>query len=195
MRPGAKDLLSELLPRVGFEVAPGAPLDPLTLFHRPPRALWLEIGFGGGEHLAALAAAHPDVGFLGVEPFINGVAKLLRAIEAGPLVNVRILKDDARLLLEVLPAASLERAYVLFPDPWPKLRHHKRRIVNGRTLADLARVVRPGGELRLATDDDEIEHLGLRVHFHRTRANRPRELGARAEQELLARLAARVERS
>ena len=141
------------MPRVGFEVAPGTPLDPLTLFHRPPRALWLEIGFGGGEHLAALAAAHPDVGFLGVEPFINGVAKLLRAVEAGPLANVRILKDDARLLLEVLPAASLERAYVLFPDPWPKLRHHKRRIVNGRTLADLARVVRPGGELRLATDD------------------------------------------
>ena len=99
------------MPRVGFEVAPGTPLDPLALFHRPPRALWLEIGFGGGEHLAALAAAHPDVGFLGVEPFINGVAKLLRAVEAGPLANVRILKDDARLLLEVLPAASLERAY------------------------------------------------------------------------------------
>jgi tRNA (guanine-N7-)-methyltransferase len=153
LRPGAKDLLSELLPWVGFEVAPGMPLDPLALFESPPRALWLEIGFGGGEHLAGQAAAHPDVGFLGVEPFINGVAKLLRAIEAEQLVNIRILKDDARLLLEALPAACLERAFVLFPDPWPKLRHHKRRIMNRQTLADLARVVRPGGELRLATDD------------------------------------------
>ena len=92
------------------------PLDPLALFHRPPRALWLEIGFGGGEHLAALAAAHPDVGFLGVEPFINGVAKLLRAVEAGPLANVRILKDDARLLLEVAahgqPGAGLSSCFL-----------------------------------------------------------------------------------
>lgn len=153
LRQGAKDLLSELMPRVGFAVVPGMPLDPLALFGGRSRALWLEIGFGGGEHLAAQAAAHPEVGFLGVEPFINGVAKLLRAVEAGPLANVRILKDDARLLLDALPEASLERAYVLFPDPWPKLRHHKRRIVNGRTLGDLARVIRPGGELRLATDD------------------------------------------
>ena len=144
LRPGARDLLSELLPRVGFEIAPGSRSIRWRCSHRPPRALWLEIGFGGGEHLAALAAAHPDVGFLGVEPFINGVAKLLRAVEAGPLANVRILKDDARLLLEALPAASLERAFVLFPDPWPKLRHHKRRIVNRATAGRS----RPGGPAR-----------------------------------------------
>jgi tRNA (guanine-N7-)-methyltransferase len=105
--------------------------------------------------LAAQAAAHPAIGFLGVEPFVNGVAKLLRAVEAGGLRNVRVLKDDARVLLEALPDGCLERAFILFPDPWPKLRHHKRRIVNPGTLADLARVIRPGGELRLATDDPD----------------------------------------
>ena len=130
-----------------------AGLDPALLFEPGPRAVWLEIGFGGGEHLATLAALHPDVGFLGVEPFINGVAKLLRAVETQSLANVRVLRDDARLLLKALPDASVERAFVLFPDPWPKLRHQKRRIVNPETVADLARVVRPGGELRLATDD------------------------------------------
>ena len=127
----------------------------MALFAATPRAVWLEIGFGGGEHLAALAAAHPEVGLLGVEPFINGVAKLLRAIEDRGLGNVRILMDDARLLLKALPGDSIERAFVLFPDPWPKLRHHKRRIVNTETVAELARVIRPGGELRLATDDPD----------------------------------------
>jgi tRNA (guanine-N7-)-methyltransferase len=141
------------LPRVGFELNSCQPIDPLALFDWTPRALWLEIGFGGGEHLAAQAARQPDIGFLGVEPFVNGVAKLLGAIEAEQLANVRVLKDDARLLLDALPSGCLERAFILFPDPWPKLRHHKRRIVNRKTLAELARLVRPGGELRLATDD------------------------------------------
>jgi tRNA (guanine-N7-)-methyltransferase len=145
--------LGSLLPSVGFTVEPDTPLDPRSLFAPRPEALWLEIGFGGGEHLAAQAAAHPAIGFLGVEPFVNGVAKLLRAVEASSLRNVRVLKDDARVLLEALPDGCLERAFILFPDPWPKLRHHKRRIVNPGTLADLARVVRSGGELRLATDD------------------------------------------
>ena len=143
------------MPRVGFAVTSGEPLDPLTLFDQPPRALWLEIGFGGGEHLAAQAATHRDIGFLGVEPFVNGVAKLLRTAETLNLANVRILVDDARLLLDALPESSLERAFILFPDPWPKARHHKRRIVNPRTLAALARCVRAGGELRLATDDPD----------------------------------------
>ncbi len=137
----------------GFDAAAGA--DPLALFADTPRAVWLEIGFGGGEHLAALAAAHPEVGILGVEPFINGVAKLLRAIEDHELGNVRVLMDDARLLLKSLPENSIERAFVLFPDPWPKMRHHKRRIVNTETVTELARVIHPGGELRLATDDPD----------------------------------------
>jgi tRNA (guanine-N7-)-methyltransferase len=157
LRPGLRRLIEERLPALGISIesAGAAPLDPLALFAGSPRAVWLEVGFGGGEHLAAQAAAHPDVGFLGVEPFLNGVAKLLRAVEEQALPNVRVLMDDARLLLKVLADASVERAFVLFPDPWPKLRHHKRRIVNPETAADLARAIRPGGELRLATDDPD----------------------------------------
>lgn len=133
-------------------VAPGAVIDPRSLFASPPSEVWLEIGFGGGEHLATQAARHRDVGIIGVEPFVNGVAKLMRAIEREALVNVRVLMDDARLLLQVVATGSVDRAFVLFPDPWPKVRHHKRRIVNRETLADIARVLRPGGHLRLATD-------------------------------------------
>ena len=144
-----------MLPEIAFTVTPGQPLDPDALFAMQPRALWLEIGFGGGEHLAALAAMHPEIGFLGVEPFINGVAKLVRAVATGRLSNVRVLIDDARLLLPALPDQCLERAYVLFPDPWPKRRHHKRRLVNRETCGALARLLRPGGLLRLATDHRE----------------------------------------
>ena len=153
LRTGARALLERQLPRVAFTLPPGQALDPRQLFAPPPTALWLEIGFGGGEHLAAQAAAHSDIGLLGVEPFINGVAKLLRTVEQQGLANVRVLMDDARLLLAALPDASLARAFVLFPDPWPKLRHHKRRVVNAATLAELARVLAPDAELRLATDD------------------------------------------
>lgn len=153
LRPGRRRLLDQRLPDVAIPLVPGQRLDPLALFGWQPQALWLEIGFGGGEHLAVQAHAHPEIGFLGVEPFRNGVAKLLEAIETQDLRNVRLLTDDARLLLDALPDASIERAFVLFPDPWPKARHHKRRIVNPATAAALGRVVRPGGELRLATDD------------------------------------------
>jgi tRNA (guanine-N7-)-methyltransferase len=153
LRPAAAALLGEVLLGVEFTIELGTPFDPRALFSRPPQAIRLEIGFGGGEHLAAQAAAHPAIGFLGVEPFLNGVAKLLRAVRTEDLGNVRVLRDDARLLLQVLPAASLDRVDILFPDPWPKLRHRKRRIVNGRTITELARIIRPGGELRLATDD------------------------------------------
>ena len=126
-----------------------------------PREIWLEIGFGGGEHLAALAGSHRDIGFIGVEPFVNGVARLLSLAEAASLDNLRILSDDARLLLRALPDASIGRAFVLFPDPWPKLRHHKRRIVNPDTVRDLARVLQPGAELRLATDDADYARAML----------------------------------
>lgn len=153
LRPGSRALLQERLPGLEVQVTPG--LDPRALFDQPPTAIWLEIGFGGGEHLAALAERHPRVGFLGVEPFINGVAKLVRAVEDRALHNVRVFRDDARLLLEVLPTASIERAFILYPDPWPKARHHKRRIVNAQTVAELARIVRPGGALQLATDVPE----------------------------------------
>ena len=127
-------------------------IDPARLF-ADQRPLWLEIGFGGGEHLAAQAAAHPDRGLIGCEPFITGVARLLALAEAQGSTNIRIAVEDARLLLEALPDGCLERIFVLFPDPWPKTRHHKRRIVNPATARQFARLLRPGGELRLATDD------------------------------------------
>ncbi|MFO1072980.1 MAG: tRNA (guanosine(46)-N7)-methyltransferase TrmB [Geminicoccaceae bacterium] len=153
LRPGRKRLLDECLPALELRLEPGTVLEPATLFAGTAREVWLEIGFGGGEHLEAQAAAHPEVGLIGVEPFRNGVARLLEAVERRRLANVRVLMDDARLLLAALPDASLTRAFVLFPDPWPKARHHKRRIVNPATAAELARILRPGGRLLLATDD------------------------------------------
>ena len=127
--------------------------DPLGLFPpRSRRALRLEIGFGGGEHLAAQAEAHPDTAFIGCEPFVNGVAKLLSRIEARGLANIRIHMDDARHLVAALPEASVERVDILFPDPWPKTRHHKRRLVSTAFLDALARVMADGGRLALATD-------------------------------------------
>jgi len=133
-------------------VPPGGRLDPQALFP-DRRRIWLEIGFGAGEHLAAQAAAHPECGLIGCEPYITGVARLLALADERGLTNLRIVVDDARLLLEALPDACLERIFVLFPDPWPKTRHHKRRIVNPATAAQFARLLAPGGELRLATDD------------------------------------------
>lgn len=152
LRQGRQALLDTRLPDLAIVLPEAGRLDPAELF-ASPRGIWLEIGFGGGEHLATLAERHPEVGFIGAEPFVNGVARLLALAEAAGLDNVRILNDDARLLLAALPDASLDRAFVLFPDPWPKLRHRKRRIVNPWAVAELARVIRPGGELRLATDD------------------------------------------
>jgi tRNA (guanine-N7-)-methyltransferase len=117
------------------------------------RALWLEIGFGGGEHLAAQAAAHPDVGFIGCEPFIDGLAALCARIAALGLDNIRIWPEDARDVVARLADRALARAFILFPDPWPKARHHKRRLIQPAFLDALARVLAPGAELRLATDD------------------------------------------
>jgi tRNA (guanine-N7-)-methyltransferase len=152
LRPGRRRLLAERLPEVELAVPETGRLDPATLF-ADRRPLWLEIGFGGGEHLVEQAAAHPDRGLIGCEPYISGVARLLALAEARGLTNLRIVVDDARLLLDALPDGCLERIFVLFPDPWPKARHHKRRIVNPATAAEFARLLWPGGELRLATDD------------------------------------------
>ena len=115
-------------------------------------AVWLEIGFGGGEHLAEQAARHPEVLLIGAEPFENGVASAVRHIHERDLTNVRVHAGDARELIEALPDAALDRVFILFPDPWPKARHHKRRLVSDATVAALARVMRPGAPLRFATD-------------------------------------------
>lgn len=154
LRKGQQALLNELLPRlkVALPEEPGS-LDPRTLFDRPVGAVWLEIGFGGGEHLAWQAEHNPGVGLIGAEVFLNGLATLLRRVDDEGLENLRLHPDDARALVAALAEGSLERVFVLFPDPWPKAKHHKRRLVQRRNLDVLARTLADGAELRLATDD------------------------------------------
>jgi tRNA (guanine-N7-)-methyltransferase len=168
LRAGQRGLKETLLPELAVALPPeGALLDPARLFPDRVADLWLEVGFGGGEHLAAQAAAHPEVGLLGCEVFENGVVKLLAEAERRKLRNVRILVDDARLLIRALPDRSLGRVFVLFPDPWPKVRHHKRRFVSTETLTELARVMKNGAELRLATDDvDYLRWMLERAPVH-----------------------------
>ena len=157
------------LARWAVALPPGdAPLDWRALFARPVEALWLEIGFGGGEHLAAQAAANPAVGFIGCEPFVDGVAALCARLAAAGADNVRIWPDDARALIARLPDGGVARAFILFPDPWPKARHHKRRLIQAELLDLLARVLAPGAELRVATDDaDYLEHILAAFAAHR----------------------------
>lgn len=146
------DLWRDLLPRVAVAANAAQLAHPERLFPANVREVWLEIGFGGGEHLLWQAEQHPDAGMLGCEPFQAGVVKVLAAISARAEDNIRLYADDARLLLRHMPAACIGRAFVLFPDPWPKRRHWKRRLLSEGTLAELARVMRPGAELRIATD-------------------------------------------
>ena len=127
---------------------------PAQVFQEPKKAYWLEIGFGGGEHLLHNAQTHPDIGHFGCEPFVNGLAKLVAAIGRTGLDNIRLHDDDAVELLIQLPDASLERIYLLYPDPWPKRRHHKRRFVSDSTLSHFARVLKPEGLFCFASDID-----------------------------------------
>ena len=151
IRIGRKKLLEKMLPNL--QITPLNP-DPHfeTTMSEAPKEVWLEIGFGAGEHLASLARAYPNIGFIGCEPFINGVAKLLTEINAHSLKNIRICNDDARPLIKALKKQSIDRAFVLFLDPWPKKRHHKRRFINEKNLNRLARVLKDGAELRFASD-------------------------------------------
>jgi tRNA (guanine-N7-)-methyltransferase len=142
-------LMDSFLPTIAIDMS--GPVDPRAL--KPDAAeVWLEVGFGGGEHLAAQAAKRPDVLSMGAEPFLNGVASAVRHVHELGAANVRILQGDARELMLALPEACLDRLFILFPDPWPKTRHHKRRIVQTETLEVMARLIRPGGRLRFATD-------------------------------------------
>lgn len=153
LKPKGRARLDTLLPRLQV-VLPrrGDRLVPSDVFDREPERLWLEIGFGAGEHLAWQASRHPESGFLGAEVFLDGIVSLLGQIEQDRLENIRIHQGDGRDLLDVLPARSLARVFVLFPDPWPKRRHHKRRLVQSGFLDSLAMVMADGAELRLATD-------------------------------------------
>lgn len=153
LRHSRATLMTDLLPRLAIPApAVGQTLDLRALFPAT-EAVWLEIGFGGGEHLAAQAEAHRGVGVIGAEPYVNGIAGLLARIAEAKLGNIRLWPGDVRELLVAFPPASLARVFILFPDPWPKARHHKRRLIQRPFLDELARVMAPRAELRFATDD------------------------------------------
>ncbi len=171
LRVNARTLVDSLLPRLAIaEPAPGERIDPQGLFPRPVREVWLEVGFGGGEHLAAQAAAHRDVGIIGGEVFLNGIAALLGHVEREQLDNVRIYPEDVRHLFPALPDACFAKVFVLFPDPWPKKRHIERRFIGPENLPVLTRLMPEGAELRVATDDPTyqawaLEQLEASPHF------------------------------
>jgi tRNA (guanine-N7-)-methyltransferase len=148
LKPRQARLMDELLPRIA---APTTPFDPHELAPAA-REVWLEAGFGAGEHLTGHAAAHPDVLFLGAEPFVNGLGACLAHVDEATLTNVRLHAGDVRALMALLPNASIDRLYVLFPDPWPKTRHKKRRLIQPDFIAEAARLLKPGAPLRFATD-------------------------------------------
>jgi len=152
LRPKQAAGISGTLPNLQIDCS--GPVRPDALFASDKTAYWLEIGFGGGEHLINNASLHPDIGHLGCEPFINGMAKLVLLIEKEGIDAIRLHNDDAVQLLDQLPDASLYRIYLLYPDPWPKRRHNKRRFVSDENLSRMARVLKPGGEFRFASDID-----------------------------------------
>jgi tRNA (guanine-N7-)-methyltransferase len=142
-------LRQTLLSRLIFK--PGS--NPRAAFENDVQDIWLEVGFGAGEHLVWQAEHHSEIGLIGAEPYEMGVAKLLAKLDEKPLANIRIHEGDGRDVIDALPDASIGRFFLLFPDPWPKTRHHKRRFLQTEMLDRLARVLKPGAELRFATDD------------------------------------------
>jgi tRNA (guanine-N7-)-methyltransferase len=171
LRPGQERLLETYLPEIQVDVpSDGRTIDPAALFQTDMREVWLEIGFGAGEHLAWQAARNPGIGLIGAEPFLNGVARLLSEIADDRPGNIRIHPDDVRPLLPQFADSSLARVFILFPDPWPKLRHNRRRLINTKLLDTLARLMGDGAELRVATDDQDylvwiLRHLQTHPDF------------------------------
>jgi tRNA (guanine-N7-)-methyltransferase len=164
LRARQAELVESFLPRLAVDMAQPPPADLAALFAVPVDDVALEIGFGGGENMIAQATARPRTGVIGVEPFVNGMAKALAAIEAAELRNIRLHFDDATTLMAWLPSASLARIDLIHPDPWPKRRHWKRRFVQETTVAQFARILRRSGELRFATDIADYAAWTLR-HF------------------------------
>jgi tRNA (guanine-N7-)-methyltransferase len=154
LRAHQADLIEHLLPRLAVQIGNPGPADLAELFDPPAEAVRLEIGFGGGEHLIAEALAFPGPGFIGCEPYVNGMAKILTRIEAQNIANIRLFAGDAAELLAWVPARALTRIDLIHPDPWPKRRHWKRRFVQDETVAAMARVLKPGGEFRFVSDID-----------------------------------------
>jgi tRNA (guanine-N7-)-methyltransferase len=152
LKPRQAALFDSLLPRLALDLNKSAPADPRALLNVAVDALRLEIGFGGAEHLIAQAQAHPRIGFIATDAFVNAVAKALVAIDERTLTNIRLHFGDASELLDWLPDASFSQIDLLYPDPWPKRRHWKRRFIQDDNLRRLARILKAGGELRFATD-------------------------------------------
>ncbi len=160
LHKGQDQLFQDMLPALEISLGDGG-LDPQALFTAGPRRIALEIGYGGGEHLARKAAEEPETGFIGCEVFTGGIGKMVQTIAAEQLANIRLFTDDAFKLLLQLPDASVDEIYLLYPDPWPKTRHHKRRFVSPTTLNELARVLRPGGVFHFATDIEDYANWTL----------------------------------
>jgi tRNA (guanine-N7-)-methyltransferase len=166
LRPRQGTALERQLPRYRLDLAKAAPPDLSALFGHEVDGIRLEIGFGGGEHLLHEALRLPESGFIGVEPFVNGMAKLMLDLERRPLDNLKVYDDDATRLLDWLPEASLASIDLLYPDPWPKKRHWKRRFVNPANLDRFARVLKPGGAFHFASDIDNYVNWTL-LHCRR----------------------------
>ncbi|WP_417578626.1 tRNA (guanosine(46)-N7)-methyltransferase TrmB [Pelagibacterium sp.] len=164
LHKGQQALFETLLPELTVDIS--QPVDPLALFPRAER-IHLEIGYGGGEHLARIAGQNPDDGFIGCEVFTGGIGKLLETIDNDGIGNIALFPDDVIKLLAVMPDASVDCLYVLYPDPWPKPRHHKRRLIQFKILAEFARVLKPGGKFRFATDIEDYANWTL-AHVLRT---------------------------
>jgi len=170
LRGGQKKLMDGLLPSLAIDLPTAGELDLGAIFADPPRSVWLEIGFGGGEHLATEARNFPEMGFIGCEPYVNGMAKILSQIEAHNIGNIRLFAGDAVELLAWLPPRSLSRIDLIHPDPWPKRRHWKRRFVQDTTVAAMARVLKQHGEFRFVSDIDDycawtLSHLARSRDF------------------------------
>lgn len=143
-------------PPAGEGWGEGAYIDPHSFFDTKVKEVWLEIGFGNGEHILHQAVKNPNIGLIGCEPFMNGVAALCVGIGEKKVDNIRLWADDARLLMERIKTGSLDRLFLLHPDPWPKTRHHKRRFIQKETLDEIARLLKPGAEFRMATDHADL---------------------------------------
>ena len=168
LRNHQADLIEHLLPRLTLDPSSTDSSDPAALFDAPVREMRLEIGFGGGEHLAAEALAYPQTGFIGCEPYVNGMAKILSLIEAHNITNIRLFAGDAAELLAWAHASSFKRIDLIHPDPWPKRRHWKRRFVQDATIKQMSRILSPAGEFRFVCDIDDYCSWTL-MHMQRSK--------------------------